>query len=53
MLFNRTKNSKQKKEDELSTEVLDSELLDLEDDILSEAGGGNAPNMGCGVNNPN
>jgi hypothetical protein len=44
------KKSKVKKDKQESNEVQDYELLDLEDDILSETGGGTgAPNIGCGV----
>ena len=41
--------SKIEKEQQPSNEESEGELLDLEDDILSETGGGNSPNVGCGV----
>ena len=45
-----TKAKKDKKQDrEPLNEINDAELLDLEDEILSETGGGNSPNIGCGV----
>ncbi|MFT5756929.1 MAG: hypothetical protein ACI9LM_001654 [Alteromonadaceae bacterium] len=41
--------SKKENEKKSSNEVIEVELLDLEDAILSETGGGNTPNIGCGV----
>ncbi|NVJ61929.1 MAG: hypothetical protein HWE27_16175 [Gammaproteobacteria bacterium] len=50
MFFNK---SKKKHDLEKSIEQNEPELLDLEDEILSETGGGTtAPNIGCGVNDP-
>ena len=40
---------KSDKEKESMNEISDIELLELEDDILSETGGGNSPNIGCGI----
>jgi len=48
MKFFKSKAEKQH-EKQSSNNVVEVELLDIEDEILSETGGGNTPNVGCGV----
>ena len=39
--------TKSDEEKQSTNEITDIELLELEDEILSETGGGNSPNIGC------